>query len=499
MSVQVYNNKKNYELNKQRFQADVQQALDLAMEGYYANRAKKRTGIFAKDLSFFSFDTVRIKSNAKDSIFINLSQKKASDSSKFSFKIGSDNEFVQEESFMKSGGDSLFSTARFSDDMKPSPFDFDLMKKLEQIASKSKAKSIEIGVQRTAKADSLKEMGQFVSKLVFSLTQEPFDLQELDSLVAQELERKSINLDYVLKHQMQDTALYSKEIGNNYPLSSFSSTTFLPKEEQVAIQYQNATFSILKRGMTEVVISLAVTLAVIGALVYLYGIIKQQKELAAIKNDLISNITHEFKTPIATISTAIEGISVFNKANDPEKTEKYLKISGQQLGKLNHMVEKLLETASLDRGTLEIHPEPIEIVAFTKQLIERYRLLADGQTITFHCDFEAREEKLDAFHWENALGNLLDNALKYGGDRIEVSLNEAEKGIRWTITDNGKGIDPAHRPYLFEKFYRVPTGNVHNVKGFGIGLYYTKTIVERHGGRVFLKEGQKKTQFVIEL
>lgn len=501
VSVQVYNNAKNYQLNKQRFQADVQQALDLALEAYYANRAKSHTGIFTKDLSFYAFDTVRLESEPKDSIFINLSKSKELDSSQFSFKFRTRGELRRIDNLMKrkvDSLDSLLSSPLFSDSQKPGPFDLELMEKIEKVASKTKAKSIEIGIQNS-KTDSLKEMGQFVSKLVLSLTTEAFDLKQLDSLVSDELERKSIGINYRLMHQQSDTVVFSRSDKQPFPLSSLASTTFLPKGEQISIQYQNATFSILKRGLTEVIISLVVSLAVIGALVYLYGIIKAQKELAAIKNDLISNITHEFKTPIATISTAIEGISVFNEANDREKTEKYLKISNQQLSKLNHMVEKLLETASLDQGTLEIHPEPIETVSFTSQLVERYRLLATGQTLVFISDVKRKEVKLDPFHWENALGNLIDNALKYGGDRIEVRLIQAAQLLRWEVSDNGKGIDSVSQPLLFEKFYRVPTGNVHDVKGFGIGLYYTKTIVEQHGGRVFLAPDSKQTKFVIEL
>jgi len=163
------------------------------------------------------------------------------------------------------------------------------------------------------------------------------------------------------------------------------------------------------------------------------------------------------------------------------------------------MVEKLLETASLDQGTLEIHPEALDVVSFTRQLVDRYRFLATDQTLTFDCDLAEKEVKLDAFHWENALGNLIDNALKYGGNQITVRLFRTEGHLRWEVIDNGKGISTANRPLLFEKFYRVPTGNVHDVKGFGIGLYYTKTIVERHGGRVFLAPDSKQTKFVIEI
>jgi len=234
-------------------------------------------------------------------------------------------------------------------------------------------------------------------------------------------------------------------------------------------------------------------------LLYLYKIITEQKQLAEIKNDLISNITHEFKTPIATISTAMEGILNFNQANDPEKTVKYLDISKGQLKKLNGMVEKLLETASLDSNEIDISEDEVEVVTFTKQIFDKFHLIKGDKTLSFETAMSEEWVKMDEFHMENSLGNLVDNAIKYGGDDLKVRLSANHESIFWEVIDNGGKINKLDRVRIFDKFYRVPTGNVHDVKGFGIGLYYTKTLVEKHDGSVDLKVTPNSTNFSIQL
>ena len=228
-------------------------------------------------------------------------------------------------------------------------------------------------------------------------------------------------------------------------------------------------------------------------------IIKKQKQLAEIKNDLISNITHEFKTPIATVATAIEGIQNFNQTGDKAKTEKYLHISNQQLQKLNQMVEKLLETATLDSEQLIINQETIDLVKFIKRIVDKYQLLVNEKTLTFTANVSELTKDIDPFHFENAIANLIDNAIKYGGNNIEISIKIILNKIEITVTDNGGNIAKNHQDKIFDKFYRVPTGNRHDVKGFGIGLFYAKRIIEKHNGQLILIPNSKNTIFKISL
>ena len=226
-------------------------------------------------------------------------------------------------------------------------------------------------------------------------------------------------------------------------------------------------------------------------------IIRQQKQLAEVKNDLISNITHEFKTPLATIGAAVEGIQTFNEANDPEKNKRYAKISEVQVHKLTGMVEKLLETATLDSEQLQLNKEPTDLVALLQNTTNKEAFLASGKNLLFTTNESELMHDIDVFHFENALNNLIDNAIKYGGNIIEMSLKRTTGNIEITISDGGNGLTTAESKQIFEKFYRVPKGNTHDVKGFGIGLYYTKKIVEKHDGTISVSV--KPTTFTIQL
>ena len=228
-------------------------------------------------------------------------------------------------------------------------------------------------------------------------------------------------------------------------------------------------------------------------------IIQQQKELAAIKNDLISNITHEFKTPIATVSTAIEAIENFNVIDDKQKTQKYLTMSAVQLKKLHQMVEKLLETATLDSEQLMLKKETVDVAAMTEKLVNKYQLLSKNKTLIFSSNLQPIYLNIDMFHFENVISNLIDNAIKYGGSTIEIHINSILKSVEISIADDGDGIEKNQQEKIFDKFYRVPKGNTHDVKGFGIGLYYCKKIVEKHRGILVLSSNNNQTIFKITL
>lgn len=374
-------------------------------------------------------------------------------------------------------------------------------------------------------ADSLERLRGFAKQIIISMSSNSLNFERLEGYLQSEMERKNLDVNYLLllyktgvpkRFELRtkeadrrfvqvnadqfDTLMSdpNAEI-SDYPLEVYSKSTYLSNDQKLGIRFQNASLNILKRGGVDLFISLMISMVVIGSLMYLYGIINEQKQLAEIKNDLISNITHEFKTPIATISTAIEGISNFNQANDLEKTNKYLGISKDQLKKLNGMVEKLLETASLDSNELEISKEEIEVVSFTRQLFEKYHVIKGDKSLSFQTDMSQKWLNIDSFHMENALGNLLDNAIKYGGGKISMRMMERGNTVVWEVEDNGGKIDKLEQQRIFEKFYRIPTGNVHNVKGFGIGLYYTKTLIEKHGGKIDLQVKPGSTLFSIEL
>jgi signal transduction histidine kinase len=282
-------------------------------------------------------------------------------------------------------------------------------------------------------------------------------------------------------------------------LKTISKSTYLIKPRKLELSFSNPMLTILQRSLSEIMLSFLLSISVIFCLLYLLRTINKQKKIDEIKNDLISNITHEFKTPITTIATAIEGIKNFNSVNDIEKTNRYLTISGNQLKKLEMMVERLLETASLETDQLSIKKEKTDLLPILNNCIEKHQLNHSEKTIELQTDFTELFVFIDSFHIENAISNLLDNAVKYGGNKIKITLNSDKKATSILIEDNGIGIDKNLKEMIFEKFYRVPKGNIHDVKGFGIGLYYSKKIIEKHGGTIELTSNSNPTQFKITL
>ena len=206
-----------------------------------------------------------------------------------------------------------------------------------------------------------------------------------------------------------------------------------------------------------------------------------------------------FKTPIATIGVALESINNFNAIEDKTKTREYINMSSEQLGKLNTMVEKLLETATLDSDNLELNKESIDIIELFNSLINRYKIQFPEKEFNTSFKVENLLANVDIFHFENALNNILDNAVKYGGDIISLDLIPTDKKLNILISDNGNSLSKTNKERIFEKFYRVPKGNTHDVKGFGIGLYYTKTIIEKHNGSIGLDLAKNLTTFKISL
>jgi signal transduction histidine kinase len=350
-------------------------------------------------------------------------------------------------------------------------------------------------------ADSLKLI-KYLNPIFLSVASSSIEYDQLDSLLKNQLDKKNIPLQFVFNHLKKDTVFYTSNdslISKNLSKGITSKSTYLKKDEKFKLLYNNSNTEAIKRSSFGIFLSLLLSLAVISSLFYLLKIINQQKALATIKNDLISNITHEFKTPIATVSAAIEAFENFNILEDTEKTEKYLAMSSFQLKKLHQMVEKLLETATLDSEQLLLKKETIDVVALTERLVSKYILLANKKELLFSANLQPIYCQVDVFHFENVVSNLIDNALKYGGNKIEININSILNSTEISVGDNGNGIEKIQQEKIFDQFYRVPKGNTHNVKGFGIGLYYSKKIIEKHTGSISLSSGKKQTIFKITI
>ncbi|WGH74963.1 HAMP domain-containing sensor histidine kinase [Tenacibaculum tangerinum] len=505
--IQFYWNYKNYQQNKQRVINEIQLSLDNAVEEYYAALTKQN--FFAIVESGKESDKATSKNNVKDKniwekVFSSKVENK-NDSIQFeisSLNIKTDNpkEFKEMNSYF---GESFVNDIRheINDSTKKiskiTQFNKDHTSGIHLDSSGIKKVKVFKGKKAT---DSLKLI-KGLQTIFISVQNDSLDHVKLDSIMKKQLTTKGISTPFYVNHFKKDTLFYSskKEGAPTLHLQSDAKSTYVKSDEKLTLLYENPSSEILKRSSTGIILSLLLSLAVITSLFYLLKIINQQKELAEIKNDLISNITHEFKTPITTVSTALEAIHNFNAIDDKEKTKKYISISSVQIEKLHIMVEKLLETATLDSEKLLLKKEPVNLVELIENNTKKHQFTNSEKTLLFSSNKPEIVTNVDVFHFENAISNLLDNAIKYGGNKIAININQVLHVIEITITDNGKGIDKNQQEKIFDKFYRIPKGNTHDVKGFGIGLYYTKKIIEKHGGVISLTSKPNNTVFKIVL
>jgi two-component system phosphate regulon sensor histidine kinase PhoR len=260
---------------------------------------------------------------------------------------------------------------------------------------------------------------------------------------------------------------------------------------------------LMKRITLPILFSLFLVGVTILSFVVLYRNLLKQRRLAELKNEFIGNITHELKTPIATVGVAIEALKSFNAIQDPERTKEYLDISANELQRLSLLVDKVLKLSMFENKEVDLKYENFDWKDVVDEVTASLRL----QIEKFHAKVmitKSGDTNLDAdrLHLLSVVFNLLDNALKYSKDKpvINIGLTGDESSVQFNITDNGIGIAPEYKNKIFEKFFRVPTGNTHNAKGYGLGLSYVAQVVEKHHGQIFVdSELNKGTTITIIL
>lgn len=261
---------------------------------------------------------------------------------------------------------------------------------------------------------------------------------------------------------------------------------------------------ILMRMVNWIILSIVFAIILIIGFPYSLYIFNRQKKVSGMKSDFINNMTHEFKTPIATISLASEMLMKKSIQEDPARTQRYAKIIFDENTRLQNHVEQILSVSLLERGQFRLKKREIDVHEIITEVVENFGLTVkerNGEIKTHYCanKFHIYADKV---HLINVITNLLDNANKYSPEApwIRIGTQNTDNGLIITVEDRGIGISLEHQQQIFKKLYRVPTGNIYNVKGFGIGLYYVKTIVEAHGGHINLKsELNKGSRFDIYL
>jgi two-component system phosphate regulon sensor histidine kinase PhoR len=234
--------------------------------------------------------------------------------------------------------------------------------------------------------------------------------------------------------------------------------------------------------------SSVVMLVVIFFFVYTLFVILKQRRLSEVQNDFINNMTHEFKTPLATIAISSEVLKDPSIAKNPERLLNYATIIENESQRLKQQVERVLQMAQTEKADVGLKKEQQDIHELIKEAVDNHKVALSSKRGEVGLALNATNSHIlaDKLHFTNVIGNLLDNAIKYceKEPRISITTSNSEASIQIEISDNGIGISQENQKKIFARFYRVPTGNLHDVKGFGLGLNYVKLIVEAHKGRI---------------
>jgi signal transduction histidine kinase len=317
------------------------------------------------------------------------------------------------------------------------------------------------------------------------------NIVRFDSILRSDLIKS--NLD--IKHYTQIVKLKGDSIiASSLPASADTTNLIrhefvydLPKTHAFRV-YTEPTNTVILQQMAGILATSFIILIILSfAFWYLIRTILRQKTLEEMKSDFTNNITHELKTPIAVAYAANDALLNFSKAEEKVQRDKYLRICQEQLQRLSGLVEHILSMSMEQRKAFRLHPEKIQLQELIKPLIEQHKMKADKPTkISCNPESDKCEIMVDKIHFSNIISNLIDNAIKYSTDKAEVTIECRENNgeVEISVIDKGIGIPKEKQKNIFDKFYRVPTGNLHNVKGYGLGLYYVKTMIEKHGGTV---------------
>ena len=269
-------------------------------------------------------------------------------------------------------------------------------------------------------------------------------------------------------------------------------SNLLDEELQLHIFFPKKSAFMFIEMWGSLLMSFTLIFLIIIALIFMFKTILAQAKLSEMKNDFISNMTHEFKTPISTISLACEAMNDKDMVSESNtQFAPYVKMINEENKRLGILVESILQSAVIDRGELKLKKETFSLNSVIKGVVEnaRFRILQTGGNIELMLPSETIELMSDKMHFTNIFSNLVDNAIKYSKERpqIKIALRKENKKITISVCDKGIGIKREHLNKIFDKLYRVPTGNVHNVKGFGLGLSYVKAIADLNNWEIDVK------------
>jgi two-component system phosphate regulon sensor histidine kinase PhoR len=372
-------------------------------------------------------------------------------------------------------------------------------KKVKKIPLERKAQYTETAQKIKDKTEMAKEVFNdflFTKRSIY----DRINYQVLDSLLKYEIKMKGITipfeygissienpsyLHYASSMKYKMTGL--KNDKDTYTVSLFPND-YSNSENYLRVYFPNQDRYIIRNIWMMYATSLLLILVVLGCFYVAVSTIVKQKQLADIKNDFINNMTHEFKTPISTISLATQMLGDEAVAASPTIFKRYLGIIQDENKRLGSQVEKVLQTAQMERGEVKLKLGAVNVHQIIERVLENISPQIELREGKIETDLQAQSPEIqaDEVHLTNIIFNLLDNANKYSPEKpiIKITTENTEKGLSIRVSDKGIGMTKDSMKNIFEKFYRVPTGNVHDVKGFGLGLSYVKKMVEEHHGKI---------------
>ena len=310
----------------------------------------------------------------------------------------------------------------------------------------------------------------------------PYDMEVMDSVLYNQLSNRFIYPDFLcveVVNSNDSVICGNPKFNGESGLDSFSFN--INPDEGI---YYKAYMTPLTRHILSQMFGIIITLFLLMvafslAFWYLFRTVSRLRTIEEMKDDFVSNMTHELKTPIAIAYSANDALLNYDTTNDPDKKTKYLTIANKQLKRLGELVENILAMSMERRKTMKLRPEDIQLREFVEEIAAAQRMRGD-KDITINVNIpENTTIEADRAHLANVLNNLIDNAIKYSRDSVEITVTGDSHDL--SVRDNGIGIPSKSIPYLFNKFYRVPHGNRQDVRGYGIGLYYVKSILDKMG------------------
>ena len=364
--------------------------------------------------------------------------------------------------------------------------------------------------------EKMENQKRLIEKVVKNINERPRDIKErikkdeLEATIRNNLEDKGINLNYEYAvADSQDKIILSSDNFDRQGFHNRHKARLFPSDITSEPHYLKLYFPDEKNFISGSVRYMSISSMALSSIIILIfsvtlWIIYRQKRLSEIKTDFVNNMTHEFKTPISTISLASQMLSDPSIPVEKKNISHISNVITEESKRLGFQVEKVLQMAIFDKGKLKLKRKDIDMMDLLNSVLTNFSIQVKDKKGKIDVDFQAENTlvNVDSVHITNVLSNLMDNAIKYSDNRPEIIVKTWNKGKRFflSVKDNGIGISKENLSRIFERFYRVPTGNVHNVKGFGLGLSYVKKIIDEHGGSIKANsEPGKGTVFIISI